>query len=181
MQMVSFREEIQVPAGVTVSIDGKVVKVKGKKGELSRDFSFARFLDISLQDGKIVLEASFLGRKEKATAYSIVRHIKNMFTGVQNGYRYYLKIIFTHFPTTVKVVNDEVQVTNLIGEKNVRVAKIMPGVKVTVKGEDIVVEGIDLEKVSQTAANIETVTKIRDFDRRIFSDGIYIYKKEVIS
>lgn len=181
MQMVSFREEIQIPSGITVNIDGKTVKVKGKKGELYRDFSFARFLTISLEDGKIVLEASFLGRREKATAYSIVRHIKNMFIGVQNGYRYYLKIIFTHFPITVKVVNDEVQITNLIGEKNIRVAKIMPGVKVTVKGEDILVEGIDLEKVSQTAANIETVTKIRDFDRRIFSDGIYIYKKEVIS
>lgn len=103
-----------------------------------------------------------------------------MFTGVQKGYRYYLKIIFTHFPITVKVVGDEVQITNLIGEKNVRKARIMPGVKVTVKGEDILVEGIDLEKVSQTAANIELASKIRGFDRRIFSDGIYIYKNEVI-
>ncbi len=155
-------------------------KSRAKKGEISRDFSFANFLNITQEDGKIVLEASFLGRREKAVVYSVMKHIKNMFTGVQKGYRYYLKIIFTHFPITVKVVGDEVQITNLIGEKNVRKARIMPGVKVTVKGEDILVEGIDLEKVSQTAANIELASKIRGFDRRIFSDGIYIYKNEVI-
>ncbi|QKQ99936.1 50S ribosomal protein L6 [Metallosphaera tengchongensis] len=180
MQAVSLMDEIEIPQGITVSIDGKTVKVKGKKGELVRDFSFAKFINIYLKGNKIVLEASFLGRREKATFYSIMRHIKNMFTGVQGGYRYYLKIIFTHFPISVKISGDQVQITNLIGEKNVRVAKIMPGVKVSLKGEDIVVEGLDLEKVAQTASNIELASKIRGFDRRIFSDGIYIYKKEVI-
>jgi large subunit ribosomal protein L6 len=56
----------------------------------------------------------------------------------------------------------------------------LPGVKVTVKDRDIIVEGADLEAVAQTAANIEKATKIKDKDRRIFVDGIYIYKKEVI-
>lgn len=103
-----------------------------------------------------------------------------MIIGVTKGYRYYLKIIFTHFPMSVKVVGSEVQITNLIGEKNIRRAQILPGVKVTIKGEDIIVEGIDLEKVAQTAANIERVSKISGFDRRVFGDGVYIYKKEVI-
>jgi large subunit ribosomal protein L6 len=180
VQAVSLREEVQIPNGVKVELQGKTMKVKGKKGELIRDFSFARFLEMKLEDNKIILEATFLGRREKATIYSIMRHINNMFIGVQKGYRYYLKIIFTHFPITVKVVGNEVQITNLIGEKNIRRATILPGVKVTVKGEDIVVEGIDMEKVAQTAANIELASKITDFDRRIFSDGIFIYKKEVM-
>jgi Ribosomal protein L6P/L9E len=103
-----------------------------------------------------------------------------MITGVTKGYRYYLKIIYTHFPTSVKVVGNEVQITNLIGEKNIRRAPILQGVKVTVKGEDIVVEGPNLDAVAQTAANIEAASKITGFDRRIFSDGIFIYKKEVV-
>jgi len=103
-----------------------------------------------------------------------------MFTGVTKGYRYYLKIIYTHFPVTVKVSGNEVQIQNLIGEKNIRRAKIMTGVKVNVKGEDIIVEGQDIEKVGQTAANIELASKITGYDRRVFADGIYIYKKEVI-
>jgi len=48
------------------------------------------------------------------------------------------------------------------------------------KGEDIVVEGPNLDAVAQTAANIEAASKITGFDRRIFSDGIFIYKKEVV-
>ncbi|TRM78628.1 50S ribosomal protein L6, partial [Sulfolobus sp. D5] len=112
--------------------------------------------------------------------YTLLRHLQNMITGVTKGYRYYLKIIYTHFPTTVKVVGDEVQITNLIGEKVVRKAKISKGVKVTIKGEDIVVEGSDIEAVAQTASNIELASKIRGFDRRVFSDGIFLYKKEVI-
>ncbi|MMZ70429.1 50S ribosomal protein L6P [compost metagenome] len=51
--------------------------------------------------------------------------------------------------------------------------------KVTVKGSDVIVEGIDIEAVGQTAANIERATKITGFDRRKFMDGIYIYEKGV--
>ncbi|MEB3846499.1 MAG: 50S ribosomal protein L6, partial [Desulfurococcales archaeon] len=71
-------------------------------------------------------------------------------------------------------------ISNFLGEKAPRIAKILPGAKVTVKGSDVIVEGIDIEVVGQTAANIEMATKITDRDRRKFMDGIYIYEKEVI-
>ena len=181
MKAVHLREEIEIPEKVQVNVDGMKVTVKGPKGELTKDFSHMSGILLYVQDGKIIVETTFADRRKKANFYSIVAHLKNMIEGVTKGYRYYLKVIFTHFPINVKVIGDEVQITNLIGEKNIRRAKILPGVKVALKGEDIVVEGIDLEKVSQTAANIELASKIRGFDRRVFSDGIYIYKKEVIA
>lgn len=181
MQAVYILEEVELPSNVTAEVKDMKVKIKGPKGEIERDFSHAKGLLIYLKDGKIVVEGNFLDRKKKAQLYSIISHIKNMITGVTHGYRYYLKLIYTHFPVTVKVSGDQVEINNLIGEKNVRRAYIYPGVKVQVKGEDIVVEGIDLEKVAQTAANIERAAKISGFDRRVFADGIYIYKKEVIS
>ena len=92
-----------------------------------------------------------------------------------------MKIIFSHFPINVKVVGDRVEIHNFIGEKAPRIAKILPGVTVKVQGRDLIVEGIDIEKVAQTAANIEQATKIKDFDRRVFMDGIYIYQKEVMA
>ncbi|MFP3225471.1 MAG: 50S ribosomal protein L6, partial [Sulfolobaceae archaeon] len=141
MKAVYLYEEIPIPEKVSVSVEGKTIKVKGPKGEVIKDFSHIREIEIRLQDNKIILQTTFADRKKKAQFYSVIAHIKNMFTGVINGYRYYLKIIYTHFPISVKVVGDEVQVTNLIGEKNIRRAKILPGVKVTVRGEDIVVEG----------------------------------------
>lgn len=180
MKAVYLHEEIEIPKGVSVSIEGMKVRVKGPKGEIEKDFSHISGIIMNIQDNKIILETTFADRRKKAQFYSLIAHIKNMFTGVTKGYRYYLKIIFTHFPVTVKVAGDEVQIQNLIGEKNIRKAKIMPGVKVTVKGEDIIVEGLDIEKVGQTAANIEAASKITGFDRRVFADGIYIYKKEVI-
>ncbi|BBG24387.1 50S ribosomal protein L6 [Sulfuracidifex tepidarius] len=181
MQAIVVKEEVEIPSGVEVKVEGKKVTVKGKKGQLERDFSFAKGVEISLLDNKIILTSTFLKRKDKALVYSVRRHLMNMIDGATKGYRYYLKIISTHFPMNVKVVGDEVQITNLIGEKNIRRIKIYPGVKVTVKGEDITVEGIDLEKVSQVAANIETKSKIRGFDKRVFSDGVFIYNKEVLS
>ncbi|MUN28544.1 50S ribosomal protein L6 [Sulfuracidifex metallicus] len=181
MQSIVVKEEIEIPSGVEVKIDGKKITVNGKKGQIERDFSFAKEIEISLDANKVILMSTFLNRKEKALIYSVKRHILNMIEGVTKGYRYSLKIISTHFPMSVKVVGDEVQITNLIGEKDIRRVKIYPGVKVTVKGEDITVEGIDLEKVSHVAANIETQSKIRGFDKRVFSDGIFLYKKEVLS
>lgn len=180
MKSVHLYEEIEIPQGISVDIEGMKIKVKGPKGEVEKDFSHISGVELRKEDNKIIIETTFADRRKKASFYSIKAHIENMFTGVINGYRYYLKIIYTHFPVTVKVSGNEVQIQNLIGEKNIRRAKILPGVKVTVKGEDIVVEGQDIEKVSQTAANIELASKITGYDRRVFADGIYMYKKEVI-
>ena len=48
--------------------------------------------------------------------------------------------------------------------------------KVSVSGEDVIVQGPSLENVSQTAANIESSTKVKQKDQRVFLDGLYIYQ-----
>ena len=176
-----MREEIPIPEGVKVELRDKTLYVKGPKGEISRDFSYARGIIISVDGSRITLETSFANRRKKATFYTLVAHIRNAFTGVQKGFRYSLKVVYSHFPVSVKVVGDELQITNLIGEKTVRRAKKLKGVKVTVKGEDVIVEGVDVEAVGQTAANIEAAAKIKGFDRRVFMDGVFLYEKGVMS
>ncbi|MFP3164528.1 MAG: 50S ribosomal protein L6 [Acidianus sp.] len=180
MLQVLVKESLKIPDNVSLTLENGKIKVKGPKGEVEKDISHMRGIEVRLENGELIVEATFANKRTKSLVYTLLRHVQNMITGVTKGYRYYLKIIFTHFPMSVKVVGNEVQITNLIGEKNIRRAKILLGVKVTVKGEDIIVEGIDLEKVAQTAANIERASKISGFDRRVFGDGIYIYKKEVI-
>jgi large subunit ribosomal protein L6 len=88
-----------------------------------------------------------------------------------------LKIVFSHFPITAKVVGQYLTITNFTGERSPRKAKIMGNTKVMVKGEDIIVQGINLEDVSQTAANIQNSTKIRRKDPRVFLDGIYVFER----
>ena len=182
-KLVHVAEEVRVPEGVEISIDGMKVRVKGPKGELERDFSHARGVIIRLDEDeegkKVVVEAYFANRRLKALVGTIASHIDNMITGVTKGFRYKLKIVYSHFPVTVKVQNDKVVIENFLGEKAPRIAKIMPGVKVKVQKDDVIVEGIDIEAVGQTAANIEQATKVKGFDRRVFVDGIYIYEKGV--
>lgn len=102
-----------------------------------------------------------------------------MVRGVSIGYRYSLRTVYAHFPVTLKVEEKarSLRIENFTGEKTPRFARILDGVKVTVKGEEVFVEGPDLKAVSQTAANIQNATKIKKKDQRVFLDGIYVYQK----
>ncbi len=174
---VLVREVVEIPEGVNVEIEGMKVRVSGPKGTLERDFSHAKGIILRKEDNKVVIEAFFADRRKKALVGTIAGHIDNMIKGVTKGWRYKLKIITTHFPVTVRVSGNEVIIENFLGEKAPRRAKIVGNVKVTVKGKDVIVEGIDIEAVGQTAANIELATKVKDKDRRVFVDGIYIYER----
>lgn len=108
---------------------------------------------------------------------TIRAHINNMIKGVTEGFTYKLKIRYAHFPMKVSVKGNEVIIENFLGEKHPRRARIMEGVTVKISGEDVIVTGIDKEKVGQTAANIEQATRIKGRDPRVFQDGIYIVEK----
>ncbi len=170
------REEVEIPEGVEVTIEGNLIKVRGPKGELERELRYPG-VRIFTEDGKVVVFKEFPRRRDIAIARTFKAHIANMIRGVTEGFTYRLKVLYSHFPMTVKVQGDEVIIENFLGEKNPRKAKILPGVTVKVMGQEIVVESIDKEKAGQTAANIEQATKINKWDRRVFQDGIYIVEK----
>jgi large subunit ribosomal protein L6 len=172
--------EVEIPEGVSVEVRGLSVVVRGPKGTLERDFSHARGVIVRVEDGKVIVESFFPKARQLALVGSIAAHIRNMILGVTRGFRYKLKVIYVHYPISVKVEKNRVIISNFLGEKQVRVVEIPPGVKVTVSGQDVIVEGIDKELVSHVAARIEEVTRVKDKDRRKFMDGIYIYASEVM-
>jgi large subunit ribosomal protein L6 len=100
-----------------------------------------------------------------------------MVSGVQRGYTYKVKIVFSHFPISAKDQGKSVLIENFTGERRARHAKIIGEVKVKVEAEDIVIQGLNLEHVSQTAANIEQATRVRRKDPRVFLDGLYVYER----
>ena len=102
---------------------------------------------------------------------------KNMITGVTKGYSYKLKIVFSHFPISVKTQGKSVLIENFTGERRARNIKILGDVKVKIETDDITVSGINLEDVSQTAANIEQATRVRGKDPRVFLDGLYVFER----
>ena len=101
----------------------------------------------------------------------------NSIKGVTNGFTYKLKIVYSHFPISVKVKNNIVSIENFTGERSPRIAKIVGNTTVIVTGDDVITSGISIEAVSQTAANIQKATKIKNKDPRVFLDGIFVYER----
>ncbi len=171
-----LRKEIELGAGVTASIDNSILKVKGPKGEVKKNFLHPK-VSLSVENNKIILCAQKATKREKTMVGSFKAHIKNMIQGVKEPYRYKLKICSGHFPMSVSVSGNEVVIKNFLGEAVPRKIKIMPGAEVKVNGEEILVFSSDVEMAGQTAARIESACRITNRDRRIFQDGCYIVEK----
>jgi large subunit ribosomal protein L6 len=171
----NITEEIDIPEGVDVTL-GDDVTIKGPQGEVSRKFTYPN-ISMKKEDNKIILETNFPKKKDKSMVGTTRAHISNMITGVTDGFTYHMKIVFAHFPMTVKVSGDKVNIDNFLGERHVRTAKIVGTAKVNIKGDEVTVTGINKEDVGQTMANLEQATKIKGRDPRVFQDGIYLIGK----
>lgn len=176
MRAIETSRTIQVPDDIQVSIEGRNVTVKGEKGTMTRDFSYAP-VSIKLEDKSVRVWAEWPRKKEASMVGTIYSHIQNMIIGARKGFTYKLKIVFSHFPISVKVQEKAVLIENFTGERNPRKAKIIGNAQVKVQTEDIIVQGTNLEDVSQTSANIEQATKVKRKDPRVFLDGIYVYER----
>lgn len=170
------RDRIKIPDEVQARLEGRTLRLKGAKGELSRTLKASR-VEMTLEGNEVLLRCDLPRRHEKAEVGTFASHVRNMIFGVASGYEYRLRTVFAHFPIKTTVKGDAILIENFLGERSARRAAILPGVKVEVKADQIVVSGVDLERVSQTAANIEKATKVRDRDARVFQDGIYIVQK----
>ncbi len=171
---------ITIPEGVEVTIDGRNVKVKGPRGELEREL-WHPGLRIEKTDGEVIIRSETVRKKLKAIAGTFASHINNMIIGVSKGFFYRLKAVHAHFPMQISISKDgkSVVISNFLGERKPRVAKLMDGVKVELRGSEILVTGINKEAVGQSAANIEQTTRIKGYDPRVFQDGIYLVEKGI--
>src|SRR3972149_327585 len=179
MTVAGFIEErIKVPGGVDVKLEGSTLAVAAKGAALKRVFRHPRVV-LRVEGGEVALRTEYPRRQEKALVGTWAAHVRNMIHGVTAGWRYEMKVVYSHFPVKVSVKADHVLIENFLGEKHPRSAGILGVTQVDVQGDILVLTGPDIEAVSQTAARIEQATRIRGFDPRIFQDGIYITKKAV--
>lgn len=167
---------LTLPDGIKVKHDGENFVVSGKLGEVSKKM-FHPDVKVEIKDGEIILSSKLDNRNAKKILKTFISILKNMFNGVQEGYTYNLKVVYVHFPITVKTQDNKVIIENFLGERVPRKANIIPGANVKIDKQEIIITGIDLDAVSQTAGNIERATRIVAKDRRVFQDGIYITKK----
>jgi large subunit ribosomal protein L6 len=170
----------EIPEGVTASLEGRVLTMKGKLGEAKKDFEKVN-VNLAIDGKRVLISPYSPKKKDNVIINTVLSLVGNMVTGVTRGYTYRLKVVYAHFPISVKTKGDTILVENFVGERSPRVAKIVGNCRVSVEGDDVIVKGVSVEEVGQTAANVEQATKIKRKDQRIFLDGIYIYQKEEAS
>jgi large subunit ribosomal protein L6 len=177
-----YREELDIPDGVQVELDeNHHITIKGPNGTITKDFSHARGISMTLEDNKIIISTNFPKSGTLALASTILNIIKNLLIGVKTNYQYFCKVCYSHFPCNVEVKPEkkELHVVNFLGERAPRVTKYLDNVKVKVDGDDVILIGPDKEKLGQTAANLKRCCKIRKKDPRVFQDGVYLYKTQI--
>jgi large subunit ribosomal protein L6 len=177
MKIENMEERIEVPEGITVSLEGSTIRIKGGKGEVDRAFKDPR-VSIAVEGNEVVIRSKDATKREKTRMGSYKAHINNMFKGVTEGHEYLLKICSGHFPMNVSVKGDQFVVNNFLGEKVPRKLKLKQGAKVTINGTEVKVESSSKELAGQVAADIEQLCRITNRDRRICQDGIYIISKD---
>ena len=168
--------EIQIPKDVKVNLKGNMLYVQGPLGKAYKNFKKIPVL-IQINDNKILLKKTGERKKHLAILNTSKSLIQTLCVGVIDGFTIKMKIVYSHFPVTVKVEGKKVLIQNFQGERAPRISMIKGATKVTLKGDDVIITGPVLTDVSQTAANIQLKSKVKNKDHRVFLDGIYKYSK----
>ncbi len=169
--------EVDIPEKVTAKFADNTLEIGGPKGKVTKDFSKIP-VNLNIDNKKITIKPYGNRKKNLAIANTTRSVIRNMMEGVLGGFTYKLKVVYAHFPISVKVKERWIFIENFLGERSPRTVKIIGDCKASAQGEDLLIQGPSLEDVSQTAANVELATKIKEKDLRVFLDGLYIYAKE---
>ncbi|KAI0750748.1 60S ribosomal protein L9 [Daedaleopsis nitida] len=187
MRDVLTTEELDIPEGVTVEIKSRLITVKGPRGTLKKNVRHID-MDIRLVKGKtekVTLAVWQGGRKHVACLRTIKSLINNMITGVTKGFQYKMRAVYAHFPINC-IIQDNgraLEIRNFLGEKIVRNVNMLDGVTVSeskAQKDELILEGTDIQNVSQSAASIQGVCRVRNKDIRKFLDGIYVSEKGTI-
>ncbi len=140
---------VPVPSGVTVSIDGQSISVKGPKGELSRTFS--ELISISSDGEQLSVERVSDDRQARALHGLVRSLVQNMVTGVTDGFQKDLDIVGVGYRAQAKGKGLELS----LGFSHPVLVDAPDGISFVVpQPTRIEVHGIDKQLVGQVAANI---------------------------
>ena len=145
------KEPVQLAEGVTATIAGQKVTVKGKLGELS--YTMHDGITAKVEDGKIICECAddYLLGNFHGLARAL---INNMVIGVSKGYTKQLSIEGTGFKAVLKGT----ELALSLGFASPKIFNVPAGVKCTVEndGLQVTVSGIDKDLVGESAARIRS-------------------------
>jgi large subunit ribosomal protein L6 len=146
---------IAIPSGVDVKIEGRVVTVKGPKGELTR--TVPATISVQHVDGQVLVTRPNDERDNRALHGLTRSLVNNMVVGVTDGFRKQLEIVGVGYRAEAQG-DDGIRLA--LGFSHPVIVKAPAGVTFTVPAPtQVVVEGIDKEVVGQVAADIRSIRK----------------------
>jgi large subunit ribosomal protein L6 len=148
------RLPIDIPSGVDVTVDGRVVTVKGPRGELA--LTVAQPIAVAIEDGRVVVTRPD-DERESRSLHGLTRTlIANNIQGVTQGYSKSLDVVGTGYRVQARGANVEFA----LGFSHPVVVEPPAGITFTVEGNNrLTVSGIDKQAVGETAANIRKIRK----------------------
>jgi large subunit ribosomal protein L6 len=145
---------VDLPSGVEVTLAGQLVKVKGSRGEL--EWNIHKLVSVAQEDAQIKVSANDQSKNAVALAGTTRALINNMVTGVMTGFEKKLTIVGVGYRAQAQ--GQKLNLT--LGFSHPVVYEVRDGVKVeTPSNTEIVVTGIDKQKVGQVAAEIRAYRK----------------------
>ncbi|HLM70572.1 MAG TPA: 50S ribosomal protein L6 [Thermoplasmata archaeon] len=171
-------EVVDVPKGVTFTLTGRRLHAKGPLGSVDRPFP-SDALELAVKSGTATLTLRLPSHRKRSQALlkTWAAHLRNLAGSLTLGVEARLKVVAAHFPMKVQVKENHILIENFLGEKHPRSSDLVPGTSAKVDGEFVILSGYDIEQVGQSAANIERASKIREYDPRVFQDGIYLVER----
>ncbi|MFV0289197.1 MAG: 50S ribosomal protein L6 [Mycoplasmatales bacterium] len=161
---------LTIPNGVEFKNENNVITVKGPKGELTRAFSTA--FEIKVENNEITVINNATDKKLRALHGTTTALIKNMLTGVHEGFKKELELNGVGYRAAVKgkVVNLQVGLSHEVN------MEIPQGITVEAPSNtELIISGFDKQVVGEFAANIRKIRKPEPYKGK----GIK-YKDEII-
>ncbi len=148
------RLPLDVPAGVTVSVTGREVAVKGPKGELT--LTVASPIEVAVEENQVLVTRPD-DERESRSLHGLTRTlINNNIIGVTQGYTKGLEVVGTGY----RVAQKGTAVEFALGFSHPVLVEAPEGITLTVEGNNkLTVSGIDKQAVGEAAANIRKIRK----------------------
>jgi large subunit ribosomal protein L6 len=168
------KKAVPIPSGVTASVEGQIVKVKGPKGALQ--LALHSDVEAKLEKGSVKVDPRSETKRARAMWGTYRTLVANLVTGVTKGFEQRLEITGVGYRATVQGKNLQLA----LGYSHDVVYPIPEGITIAApKPTEIVVTGIDRQKVGQVAAELRDFRKPEPYKGKgIKYAGEYIFRKE---
>ena len=168
------KKPVPIPSGVTANVEGQTVKVKGPKGALQ--LVLHGDVGASVDKGEIKIDPRNETKRARAMWGTYRALVANLMTGVTKGFEQRLEITGVGYRAAVQGKNLQLQ----LGYSHDVAYAIPEGITiVTPKPTEIVVSGIDRQKVGQVSAEIRGYRPPEPYKGKgVRLTGEYIFRKE---